>query len=178
MRELWKDVKGYEGLYQVSNLGRIKSFHKEDEIIMKCFLSKNGYVRVCLTKFGVGSKKLVHRLVAQAFIPNPNNLPQVNHKDGNKQNNKVDNLEWCTPSENMLHSYKNNLEKPPMLNKYGSSHVRATPVNQYDMSGNFIKRFGSIIEASIELNIHPSCICNCCKNRRKSAGGFIWKHRI
>ena len=178
MKEIWKDIKDFEGLYQVSNYGRIKSFYNNKEIIIKCFLSKNGYIRVQLSKLGIGYKKSVHRLVAESFINNPENKPQVNHINGIKSDNRVENLEWCTPSENMLHAFKNNLEKPSMLNKYGSNHIRAIPVNQYDLDGNFIKTFDSIIEASKELNINASCICNCCKNRRKSAGSFVWKYRI
>lgn len=115
MQEIWKPVPGYEGYYEVSSLGRIRSidrctknrwgsetFHRSQ--VMKCRIFKNGYAHVKLTKDGKRYEPSVHRLVAIAFIPNPNELPQVNHIDGDKANNTVQNLEWCTGSENQLHS--------------------------------------------------------------------------
>lgn len=106
VEEIWVDIKGYEGLYQVSNLGRVKSLeridslgHKRKEKIFKPQKNK-GYLRVSLWKDGKGKKYSIHRLVAIAFIPNPDNLPEVNHKDENKFNNNVDNLEWCTVAYN------------------------------------------------------------------------------
>lgn len=121
--EIWKDIKGYEGLYQVSNLGRVKSlgrFHKFPnggiyEIkprILKNATETSGYLFVALYN-GYRKQYKIHRLVAEAFIPNPNNLPQVNHKDLNKQNNRVDNLEWCTASENIKHAFKHGVRKMP-----------------------------------------------------------------
>ena len=105
MKEIWKDVVGWEGLYQVSNLGRVKSLpwvgHHKNDIIMKMFGNGTGYLTVMLYK--PAKKKLVHRLVAEAFIPRPDGKAQINHIDGNKTNNRVDNLEWCTQSENMRH---------------------------------------------------------------------------
>ena len=103
MEEIWKDIVGYEGLYQVSNFGRVKNVNKN--IIKKPTELSKGYLRIGLNKHGKAKKIYSHRLVAQAFIPNPNNLPCVNHKDCNPKNNCVDNLEWCTHKEN--NSYKN-----------------------------------------------------------------------
>ena len=103
MEEIWKDVKGYEGLYQVSNLGNVKSIRKN--IIKKPSRLPKGYLQMRLSKNGKNKYISIHRLVAQAFIPNINNYPCVNHKDCNPQNNKVNNLEWCTYKEN--NSYKN-----------------------------------------------------------------------
>src|SRR3990167_2906059 len=115
MKETWKDILGYEGLYQVSNLGRVKSLsklkingqftHITKEKILININNKTGYLQVNLTR---NTQKVfsVHRLVAQAFIPNPENKPQTNHKDGNKKNNHIDNLEWATVSENGIHSYR------------------------------------------------------------------------
>lgn len=111
--EIWKDIEGYEGLYQVSNLGRVKRMrfinkntNIEKERIKSQKIRKDGYLEVALYKNGKGKYIQVHRLVAKSFIPNPKKLPQVNHIDGNKQNNKMDNLEWCDCQENMQHSYK------------------------------------------------------------------------
>lgn len=106
--EIWKDIKGYEGLYQVSNYGRVKSLkgtgngiRKKDDIIILSFRNSNGYNRVHLMKNGKEQNIYVHRLVAEAFIPNPNNYPIVNHKDEDKSNNNVNNLEWCTHKYNV-----------------------------------------------------------------------------
>lgn len=98
--EIWKDIKGYEGLYQISNLGNVKSLRKN--VILKCSkCSREGnYYKAGLYKNGKTKTILVHKLVANAFIPNPNNLPCINHKDENKLNNKADNLEWCTYKQN------------------------------------------------------------------------------
>lgn len=122
MQEIWKDIEGYEGFYQVSNFGTIKSLSRyikfgnktrySNERILKFHKDKDGYKKVILQKSGKAQNYLIHRLVAQAFIPNPDNKPQINHKDGDKQNNKVDNLEWCTPSENMIHAFKTELCQP------------------------------------------------------------------
>ena len=114
MKEIWKDIKGYEGLYQISNTGKIKSLerykdnHSKKQLvkekIRKQIISKTGYYTCMLTKNGNLKLFKVHRIVAEAFIPNPNNYPIINHIDGNKLNNNVSNLEWCTRSENQKHA--------------------------------------------------------------------------
>ena len=122
MKKEWKEIKGYEGKYIISNYGEVislprlkqnnsKKQYVEPKELSKNINSTNGYVYVFLCNNGKYRNIRVHRLVAEAFIPNPNNLPQINHKDGNKQNNKVDNLEWCTCQENIRHAIKNNLFK-------------------------------------------------------------------
>ena len=105
MKEIWKDIKGYEGIYQVSNFGRIKSSYTKR--ILKGGKNKAGYLLVGLYKQGVLSRKSIHRLVAEAFIPNPDNKPEVNHIDENKTNNMVSNLEWMTAKENINHGTRN-----------------------------------------------------------------------
>jgi len=104
--EVWKDIEGYEGLYQISNKGRVKSFHFGKEKFLKPYLRTDGYLMVCLQVDKIKAHFTVHRLVAMAFIPNPKNLPVINHIDGNKQNNCVKNLDWTTYSENEKHAYK------------------------------------------------------------------------
>lgn len=119
MLEIWKDIKGYEGLYQISNFGRIKSlpkkringtnFYIQKEKILKPQLKTKRYLGINLTKNKMHKNFLVHRLVAEAFIDNPYDLPQVNHKDCNKLNNNINNLEWCTQEENLNHALRNGL---------------------------------------------------------------------
>lgn len=153
--EEFRDVPGYEGMYEVSNFGRVRRNGK----ILKPF-NNYGYLRVDLFKNGIVRKFLIHRLVAQAFIPNPKNLPQVNHKDEDKTNNCVENLEWCDA-------------------KYNINYSKAKPVLQFDREGNFIKEWPSALKVEEELGIYHSNISNCCLGRYglKTTGGFIWKYK-
>lgn len=171
MKEQWKDIKGYEGLYQVSNLGRIKSFRAYNsytkkyyyrEKILKNKIDTNGYPMICLCK---DNKKYIriHKLVAETFIPNINNYPIINHKDENKQNNNVNNLEWCT------YLYNNN---------YGNKNIKISkPIIQYDLNKNIIKEYKSIMEASRELKINHSGIIQALKRKNKTGYGFIWEYK-
>lgn len=120
MREIWKDIPEYEGLYQINNFGKIKSFHNKHRIkgkILMPYLNKNNRFYILLTKNKLHKMHVIHRLVAQAFIPNPKNKPEVNHIDGNPKNNNVKNLEWNTNSENKKHAYKLRL-----MNREGERH--------------------------------------------------------
>ena len=183
-KEVFRDVLGYEGLYQVSNYGRVKSLERKNifycglrkerlerptkEKILNYNKSNRGYLQVCLTKDGKSKTYTVHRLVAKAFLPNLKNKKQVNHIDGNKENNSIDNLEWVTSSENNKHAFITGLNKPHNMRK----------VNQYDLQGNFIKQWNSITDFLKEndLNLKNSNITTCCKGKRKNAYGFIWKY--
>ena len=175
MEEIWKDVPGYDGLYQVSNLGRVKSMKKtylicnkvaytKQESILKQSLTK-GYYKVELNSRGKSKNFLVHRLVAMAFIPNPNNLPQINHKDENPQNNCVDNLEWCTLDYNL--SYGTRQKR--------MSQNRKRKVLQYSKTGQFIEEFDGAIDAEINTGVFRQNINKVILGKRHTAGGFIWK---
>jgi hypothetical protein len=181
MEEIWKDIENYEGFYQVSNHGRIRSTIYKNQYgefkrikQLKLRKSLNGYMTVGLVKDRTVCQNTVHRLVAQAFIPNQLNKPHINHIDCNKLNNKANNLEWCTRSENMQHASKNGLLKF----NYGCDHYKSRKIIQYDMNNNKIKEWECIADASKELGLSQSNICQCClgKNNHKSVGKFIWRY--
>ena len=165
--EIWHDIEGYEGLYQISNKGHVKSLYKGSERILRPVIDRYGYYRIMLYNDSVRKIFSIHRLVAQAFIPNLYNKPQVNHLDENKKNNSVDNLEWATAKENSNYGSRNE--------KVADS--RSKPILQYSKSGDFIREWKSAAEVERVLGINNSDIIQCCKGRRKSSGGFIWKYK-
>ena len=162
--EIWKDIPGYEGLYKVSNLGRIKSLGNgktRKENILRLTKDKYGYLYITLSENGKLKKFKVHRLVAMAFIPNPNNYTQINHKDENRSNNRVENLEWCTQkynnnygnhSKNISNAIKGKYvgEKNPMYGIKGEKHPKSKKVKCITTG----EIFGSISEATQKYNIH------------------------
>lgn len=181
MKEIWKDIKGYEGLYQVSNLGRVKSiprkYTKKEERILKATID-HGYMTIWLFKKGKGKGKRIHRLVAENFINKTNDERNiVNHKDGNKANNKVDNLEWCTQKENVNHAIKNGLFvfNPQLLLEKGK--IKGKEVIQIDKDGNIIKEWRTISEVEKTLGFNASHIGECCKGKYKTANGYIWRYK-
>lgn len=185
--EIWKDVKGFENLYQVSNLGRVKSLERVvngrwgkysvKSKLLTNYVSKSGYIVVSLSKDGKVSYKKVHRLVANAFIPNPDNLPQVNHKDEVKTNNTVilnedgsvdfdkSNLEWCTPTYNL---------------NYGSRSIKAAKTNskkvyQYTIDGVLVKVWDSLKDV-VKGGFNNRGVGFVATRKRKTSGGYIWKY--
>lgn len=179
--EIWKDVKGYEGLYQISNYGRVKN--KKTDYILKPALGSWGYEFVQLCDKGRETSKCIHRMVAESFLDNPDNLPQVNHIDGNKRNNHIDNLEWVSCSQNIKHAFNTGLKKKkmgkenPLYGRCGIESTRHREVNKYDLEGNFIESYISIREASKKNNINASNISSVCSGRKKMAGNYIWKYK-
>lgn len=164
-KEQWRPIVGYEGLYTINNLGVIKNAKGK---VLKYAQTKDGYFRVILSKNNKQHHYLVHRLVAIAFIPNLQNLPIINHKDENKQNNSVDNLEWCTCQYNVTYNkteFNGRFERQAVL--------------QYDLQGNLIAEFVSLREAERQTGI-PAChIALNCKGstKYKHAGKYIWKYK-
>ena len=169
--EIWKDIEGYEGYYQVSNLGRVKSLERvinngrkstrfQKERMLTLTEDVYGYSQVILSKEGKHRICKVHRLVLGAFVPNKNNLPQVNHKDEDKKNNNVTNLEWCDAK------YNNNYGKHNDWNK--------KKVAMYDLEGNKLREFDSIREAVKFLNKFSSPISKVCHGERNKAYGYKW----
>lgn len=176
MEEIWKDIKGYEGLYQVSSLGNVKSLNyrrtgKEKKISKG--VNSEGYEYIRLFKQNKQLYTSVHRIVAETFIPNPENKEQVNHIDGNKKNNKVENLEWCTQTENIRHAMRTGL-----LNIIGSNNGSSRKVQQLDSNGKILKQFDTIIEAGRYLGVkcQPTGIISVCKGRKKTAYGYKWAY--
>lgn len=165
--EYWKPIVGFEN-YLISSFGRVKSLKRN--IILKPGLVGEGYLQVCLCKHNVKYKFFIHRLVAEAFIPNPNNLPCVNHKDEVKTNNHVDNLEWCD------YSYNNTYNA---INKRGAAKrvngKMAKPINQYDLNGVFLRSWPSTMEIERSLGIRNTYVSKCCLGYTQKTHGFIFR---
>ena len=153
-----KDIKGYEGLYAITPEGEVWSY--KNEKFLKPYTNKGGYLCVNLCKDGKVKNYYVHRLAAEAYLPNPENLPQINHKDENKANNCLQNLEWCDAKYNINYGTHNDKIKKPIL--------------QYDLDGNLIREWECAADVGKEVK---SNICHCLKGSRKSAYGFIWKYK-
>ena len=175
--EIWKELEGYEGDYEVSNMGQVRSITKEFECfsrrgnhthkrirygrVIKPRLQNNGYCVVWLSRNGKVKACTVHRLIAKTFIENPKNLYCVNHKNGDKTDNRVDNLEWCTSGENLKHAY----------DKLNRVHRKGKKIFCVELN----RTFESIKDASEKLKVNQSAIGNVIAGRAKHAGGYSWK---
>lgn len=168
MKEIWKPIKDFE-YYFISNFGRVKSTKFGKERILKLTKDKDGYSIVNLYKNNKSKTFKVHRLVAEAFLPNPYNLPQVNHKDENPQNNIASNLEWCTASYNNNYGTRNK-----RIGKSNTNGKRSKPVIQYTLDGKFVREWESYRECKRNGFNHVS---ECCRGKLKSCGGFIWRYK-
>ena len=178
--EEWKPIEGYED-YMVSNMGRIRSIAKnrrfKSERILKPARYSNGYLFVILCRNKDDHKShMIHRLVAKAFLENPDNKQEVNHINGNKQDNRADNLEWCTASENKIHAYRTGLRR--FSNKQLQRIIeRASPVEQIDLeTGAVIARYESASAAERAVGGYHSDILKCCKGRASQHKGYKWRY--
>lgn len=162
--EIWKNIEETGNLYSVSNKGVVK--RNKDGKIMKQYLHPNGYMNVKLTYNGKQRNYKAHRLVAKAFLPNPDNLPQVNHKDENRSNNLVENLEWCTSSYNCSYGTRTERIKPQI----------SLPVIQYDLNGKLLNKYPSIIEASRKVGCCDSGISKACRGIYRQYKGYKWRY--
>ena len=185
MSELWKGIEGYESNYMVSNRGRIMSLNygaknialSGKTKIMKQSLSSSGYYHVQLYKNGRAATKLVHILVAEAFLQNEHGKPEVNHIDGNKANNDVTNLEWVTRKENLTHAVKTGLKRrSPMIGRVGRKNVLSKAVLQIDSFGNVVKKWDSSYDAASEGGFNQNCIRSCACGYHKTHKGYFWRY--
>lgn len=172
---LWRTIAGYEGYYEVSTDGQVRSLNRtvrsrsgrtkrlKGQQMKLTYSKSSGYMVVNLRKFGASEVIPVHILVATMFLPNPYDYPMVNHKDGNKTNNHVENLEWATYSHNNIHALENNLRKP-----------RGIPVMQCTLDGYLIEVYDSVFQAARETDISAGSISQCINHHTYTAGGFVW----
>lgn len=176
--EVWKtavyDGELYEGLYKVSNLGKILSLNYRNTgkaELMNPGTDTDGYLEVNLWKNGKPKRCSVHRLVAQTFIPNPDNLPEVNHIDENKTNNRVSNLEWKNHRDNCNHGTRNERSAKARING-----IRSKPVLQFTLDGKFVREYPSLSECE-RNGFSKSAVCRCCRGELKQYKGFLWMYK-
>lgn len=164
IEEVWKDINNYEGHYKVSNLGRIKSIKRNKEKIMS-IQTTGSYNHIILRKNNKSKNFSIQKLVAQAFVPNPNNYKEINHKDENTRNNYANNLEWCNHSYNINYGNRTKKVKDKL----------STMINQYDLNGNYVKTWNCMNDA-IRFYNNNRHICDVCKGKRYTASGYKWSY--
>lgn len=192
---MWKPIPSYEGRYSANEKGEIRSedmpfdfiagnkrikYTKKGKIL-KQTENSHGYLCVSIHKDGKQRVVQSHILIAKTFLPNPENKPQINHKDGNKKNNAIENLEWVTARENLLHAFKTGLNpgSKPWTGKKGKNHCRSIPVIMCSLNGEEIQEFENMTFAANYLGVNScSHISQCAKGQRKSCGGYKWKYKL
>jgi hypothetical protein len=193
MQEIWKPVQKYKNYYEVSNFGRIRSIDRYIKNSIGVTKFKKGRIIKLSDSAGYEGANIcvdskiykfkIHNLVAEAFLQRIEGKNWINHKDFNRKNNCVENLEWCTPKENVSHTILNGRWKPSchkntksMLGKFGAEHNRSKAVIQYDLQKNEIARFGGTREAGRSVNLQPESIARCCRGERNCYKNYIWKY--
>lgn len=170
-REIWLPIKGYEGKYEVSSFGRVRSLgngiKNSKQKVLSPYKASNGYLRVDLWRNGIGKRFLVHRLVAEAFLPNWFDDPQVNHIDEDKTNNNIENLEWCDAKYNT--NFGTGVER--------RAKKQSKQILQLTKTGEFVREWPSTNEVERQLGFCHSKISACCRGKRKSHHGFIWRYK-
>jgi hypothetical protein len=190
--EIWKDIEGFEGLYQISSFGRVKSLPKKwvmtnnfgtfwvmkDERILSPVISNKGYYVLSLVKNKRKKQFRVHQLVATHFLENNGNYNCINHIDGDKLNNNIENLEYCTHSHNQKEAFRLGLKQPSksMLGRLDDLCPNSIPINQYTLDGVFIKRWNSAREAMRHMGKKSNKIYMCCKHRKSQMYGYKWEY--
>ena len=189
MDEKWRDIAGFEGLYSISSCGRVKSLsritnrsnrhssfaYNRKEIILKPIVRSNGYYHVALVKCGSVKQASIHRIVAQAFIENPKGKPQVNHIDGDKLNNALSNLEWCTASENSIHARDIIGISYHGTGRFGAESNKSRAVDQLTIDGKLVKSWGSGVDiVRSNRKFDSGSISRCCNGKAVSHKGYKW----
>jgi hypothetical protein len=169
--EVWKDVVGYEGLYRISNQGTVCRLYKNGKVNFMTPRILNGYWRVKLCNCNTQKEYFLHRLIAQAFIPNPDNKPEINHINGIKTDNRIENLEWVTRSENAIHATKTGLLKYSEYRYNRARDVNSKPVMCIETG----KIYASYTEAGEDIKTDAAHIGECISGKRSTAGGYHWK---
>jgi hypothetical protein len=196
MEEIWKPVVNCEGYYEISNLGNVLSLERVIEYELKTksgtvikkrsfkkakkltiHINDAGYYSTDFQVNGIKQTVCIHRLIAEAFIPNPENKPTVNHKDGIKTNIAIDNLEWATYSENNQHAVDTGLRQSPWTGKFGTEHPLSKSIIQLNMHDVIVGEFVNAREATRLTGINYKHISSCCLGKRKTHGGYKWKFK-
>ena len=190
VQEIWKDINEFEGIYSISNFGKVKSHrrsfvqkHRSGKIynniipdcILKPILGKRGYHTVSLQLNKKIKRTTIHRLIAIHFIPNPENKPHINHKNGVKTDNRIENLEWCTNQENIQHSY-DFLNRRKRKFKKGKEHHMARKVKQLSINGDYLRSFDTMTDAEKYTGIPKTQITAVCRKKRTTTGGYRWEY--
>lgn len=174
-KEIWLEIVGFEGRYEISNIGQVRNM--TNKRIRSSHKDKNGYLRVSLRCLGSkNTSRLVHRLMAITFIPNPKNYPILNHVDGNPSNCLLNNLEWCNHSHNIQHAYDLGLRVGSFTGVLGKDNPSSKKINQYDLEGNLVECWDCVQDVVRKFNYHQGNISSVARGERYKAHGFIWKY--
>lgn len=186
MNNDWIDIKGYDFKYQINKDGVVRRFSEQcphceewfNIVYLEGTIANTGYKTVALKKNGVFKHKLLHRLLAQAFIPNPEGKPEVNHIDYDRTNNSLSNLEWVTRSENQYHAVRKDGRNHAKIweHKKGKNHPSSKKVYQYTLDGEFVREWDSTMDIQRELGVNNSHISKTCVGKYSHAGGFVWRY--